>query len=188
METVTLTSSDSVLANTDEVALVESARRDPTAFSALYHRYVTPVYRYLYKWVENPTEAEDLTSQVFTEVLEGLAHYQERGNFVAWLFTIARRKAIAAMRHHHPAFQLDEADEVPGPAEDPLERVIQREQIEQMTVLIARLNDDQRELLRLRFTAGLGYAEIGAVLGHSPAATKMAVYRLLRKMNKKWKE
>lgn len=188
METVTLASSDIVTNKEDEVALVEAARHDPAAFSQLYHRYVTPVYRYLYKWVENPSEAEDLTSQVFTEVLEGLAHYQERGNFIAWLFTITRRKVIAARRHYRPAFQLNEADDVPGPAEDPLERVIQREQIEQMAALIARLNDDQRELLRLRFTAGLGYAEIGVILGRSQAATKMAVYRLLQQMNKKWKE
>jgi RNA polymerase sigma-70 factor (ECF subfamily) len=188
MGTVSLESSDIVSKSKDEVALIEAARHDPIAFSRLYHRYVIPVYRYLYKWVENPTEAEDLTSQIFTEVLEGLARYQERGNFIAWLFTIARRKAIAALRHQRPTLQLEEVDEVPGPAEDPLERVIQSEQHEQMTGLIATLSDDQRELLRLRFTAGLGYPEIGAILGRSPAATKMAVYRLLHKMNKKWKE
>jgi RNA polymerase sigma-70 factor (ECF subfamily) len=185
---VTLASTDVALNKEDEAALVEAARHNPAAFSKLYHRYVTPVYRYLYKWVENPAEAEDLTSQVFTEVLEGLAHYQERGNFIAWLFTIARRKAIAAMRHQRPTIQLDEVDEIPGPAEDPLERVIQNEQDEKMVTLIAGLSDDQRELLRLRFTAGLGYAEIGAILGRSPAATKMAVYRLLHKMNEKWDE
>jgi RNA polymerase sigma-70 factor (ECF subfamily) len=188
METVTLASSNVALSKDDETALVEAARHDPAAFSKLYHRYLTPVYRYLYKWVENPAEAEDLTSQVFTEVLEGLAHYQERGSFIAWLFTIARHKAIAARRHQRPAIQLDEVDEIPGDAEDPLERAIQNEQVEQMGVLIARLNDNQRELLRLRFTAGLGYAEIGAILGRSPAAAKMTVYRLLHQMNKRWKE
>jgi hypothetical protein len=41
--------------------LLEAARRDPGAFSILYRRYVTPVYRYLYKWVGNSIEAEDLT-------------------------------------------------------------------------------------------------------------------------------
>jgi RNA polymerase sigma-70 factor (ECF subfamily) len=188
METVKLASSDIVSNIEDEVALVEAARHDPAAFSRLYHRYVIPVYRYLYKGVENPTEAEDLTSQVFTEVLEGLTHYQERGNFIAWLFTIARRKAIAASRHQRPTLQLDEVEELPGPLEDPLEQAIQSEQNEQMLALIATLRNDQRELLRLRFTVGLSYAAISAILGRSQAATKMAVYRLLHKMNKKWKE
>lgn len=167
--------------------MVKVAQSDPAVFSRLYRRYVTPVYRYLYKWVGNPAEAEDLTSQVFTEVLEKLVDYREQGNFAAWLFTIARRKAIAAYRQR-PNLPLDEDDQVPEPAEDPLEWVIQGEQLKQMAALFAGLDEDQRELLRLRFTADLEYAEIGALLGRSEAAVKMAVYRLLSKMNEKWEE
>jgi RNA polymerase sigma factor (sigma-70 family) len=128
----------------------------------LYRRYVTPVYRYLYKWTGSPTEAEDLTSQVFMEALEGLARYRAQGNFAAWLFTIARRKAIAAYRRRRPHLPLDAAEQVPGLAGDPLERVVQGEQMERMTALFAGLGEEQRELLRLRFSAGLGYAKIAA--------------------------
>ena len=113
METITLARSEADPTIDDEASLVEAARRDPAAFSRLYRRYVTPVYRYLYKWVGTSAEAEDLTSQVFTEALEGLAGYRERGNFAAWLFTIARRKAIAAYRRQHPTLPLDEAEQVP---------------------------------------------------------------------------
>lgn len=174
--------------NIDEAAQVEAARRDPASFSTLYRRYVTPIYRYLYKWSGNQTEAEDLTSQVFIEALEGLSRYREQGNFSAWLFTIARRKAIAAHRRRRPTLPLDEAEEVPGSAADPLEQVLQDEQLKQMAALFAGLDEDQRELLRLRFSAGLGYAEIGAVLGRSEAAVKMALYRLLRQMSEEWEE
>jgi RNA polymerase sigma-70 factor (ECF subfamily) len=186
MENVTLARSETDLASEDETALVEAARSDPAAFSVLYRRYVTPVYRYLYQWTGSPAEAEDLTSQVFMEALEGLARFRAQGNFAAWLFTIARRKAIAAYRRQRPHLPLDAAEQVPGPTEDPLERVVQGEQMERMAALFAGLDEEQRELLRLRFSAGLGYAEIGALLGRSQAAVKMAVYRLLRRMNEKW--
>jgi RNA polymerase sigma-70 factor (ECF subfamily) len=172
----------------NEASLVESARRDPAAFSELYRRYVTPVYRYLYKWLGNAKDAEDLTSQVFMEALEGLVRYQERGSFAAWLFTIARRKAIQTFRRQHPTLSLDEAENLNNPAEDPLEQLVQDENIERMAAVFAGLDEDQRELLRLRFTAGLSYAEIGAVLGRSEAAVKMAINRLLRRMHKKWEE
>ena len=188
METVTLAKDEADLAFEDEAALVKAARCDPAAFTALYRRYVTPVYRYLYKWVGGPAEAEDLTSQVFTEVLESLAHYQERGNFAAWLFTIARRKAIAAYRRQRPDLPLEKAEEIPGSNEDPLEHVVQGERQERMAALFAVLNEDQRELLRLRFTAGLGYAEISALLGRGEAAVKTAIYRLLHQMYNKWEE
>ena len=188
METITLARSETDPTIEDETVLIEAARNDPAVFSGLYRRYVTPVYRYLFKWVGNPAEAEDLTSQVFAEALEGLAHYREHGKFAAWLFTIARRKVIAAYRRQRPTLPLDEAERVPGSAEDPLERAIQGEQLERMAVLFATLSEDQRELLRLRFTAGLGYTEIGVLLGRSEAAVKMAIYRLLRQMNEKWEE
>ena len=71
METVSLVKDETAK---DDTVLVEAARCDPAAFTTLYRRYVTPVYRYLYKWVGSPAEAEDLTSHVFTEMLEGLAH------------------------------------------------------------------------------------------------------------------
>ncbi|GAB4580098.1 MAG: hypothetical protein Fur0022_28370 [Anaerolineales bacterium] len=78
----------------EEVLLVDAARQNPEAFDALYCRYLTPVYRYLYSRVQNRADAEDLTTQVFIEALEGLARYRDRGTFPAWLFTIARRRAI----------------------------------------------------------------------------------------------
>lgn len=170
----------------EEARLVEAARRDPVAFSLLYRRYVTPVYRYLYKRLGNVKDAEDLTSQVFTEVLEGLAHYRERGSFVAWLFTIARRKAVDAYRHRRPTLSLEEIEDLQEATEDPLEELVREEQREQIAAIFAGLKEDQRELLRLRFTAGLTYVDIGAVLGRSASAVKMAIHRLLRQMYEKW--
>lgn len=186
MESNTLARTEADPAIEDEASLVSAARSDPAALTALYRRYVTPVYRYLYKWLDNANDAEDLTSQVFTEVLEGLADYQEQGSFAALLFTVARRKAIATYRHQHPTLPLEVTGQVPGSAEDPLERVMLGEQMERMAALFAELDEDQRELLRLRFAAGLRYAEIGALLGRSEAAVKMADYRLLRQMHEKW--
>jgi RNA polymerase sigma-70 factor (ECF subfamily) len=170
----------------EEARLVEAARRDPVAFSLLYRRYVTPVYRYLYKRLGNAKDAEDLTSQVFTEALEGLAHYRERGNFVAWLFTIARRKAVDAYRRRRPTLSLEDVEELHGSSEDPLEQLVQEEELERIAALFVELEEDQRELLRLRFSAGLTYADIGAVLGRSASAVKMAIHRLLRQLYEKW--
>ena len=171
-----------------DAALVEAARHDPAAFTLLHRRFMVPVYRYLYKWVGNSAEAEDITSQVFIEVLESLVHYHERGKFAAWLFTIARRKAIAAHKRRRPNLSLDELEDLPTRTEEPFERVIQSEQRERIAAIFASLNEDQRELLRLRFTAGLRYADIGVVLGRSEASVKMAIHRILRQMYEKWSE
>jgi len=114
METITLARTEAEPTIEEEASLVEAARHDTAAFSRLYRRYVTPVYRYLYKWVGNPAEAEDLTSQVFTEALEGLARYRERGNFAAWLFTIARRRLVDFYRQRPCASLGDPPSPEPG--------------------------------------------------------------------------
>jgi RNA polymerase sigma-70 factor (ECF subfamily) len=171
-----------------EARVVEAARNDQAAFTLLYRRYVTPIYRYLYKWTGDQAEAEDLTSQVFLEALQGLDRYREQGSFAAWLFTIARRKAISAYHRQLRSLPIEEAEEIPEPGADPLERAVQDEQRERMAVLFAELEEEQRELLYLRFTAGLNFAEIGALFGRNEAAVKMAIYRLLRLIHARWDE
>ncbi len=87
----------------EEERLVAEARRDRGAFVQLYDRYLTPIYRYLLSRVGNRQDAEDLTSQVFLAALERFGQYQGRGkSFAAWLFTIARNKAIDFFRARHP--------------------------------------------------------------------------------------
>lgn len=174
----------------DETALIAAARHDVAAFALLYRRYVTPIYRYLFSRTGNEADAQDLTAQVFLEALEGLPRYRERGSFAAWLFTIARRRATDQYRRRSP-LPLDDAPDfgdVPDSCNDndPLSHVIEHEALDRLKDLIVQLDDDQRDLLRLRFAAGLTFGQIGIILGRSEAAVKMAVHRLLDQLRAKW--
>lgn len=168
----------------DEAILVEQAQRAPAAFSVLYHRYLTPVYRYLYRRLGNPHDAEDLTAQVFTEALENLlAHrYSERGKFAAWLFSIARRKLTDFHRQRIP---LPLEDQLVHDS-DLLDAIETGDDHSQITRLLAMLDDHKQELLRLRFAAGLSFAVIATLEGRSEAAVKMAIYRALDWLRNQW--
>lgn len=171
-----------------DAELVAAARRDPKAFAVLYRRYITPVYRYVYHRVNRSQEAEDLTSQVFTAVLESLDRYREQGDFPAWLFTIARRTVIAYYRRQDPQVALEEVYPDPSQEDDPLDGLVRDERLAQLGGLLSELDEEQRELLNLRFSAGLTYKQIAQVLGNSEAAVKMAVHRLLRQLENDWEE
>jgi RNA polymerase sigma-70 factor (ECF subfamily) len=171
-----------------DASLMKAARRDPAAFTPLYRRYVTPIYRYLYSRLGNVADAEDLTAQVFTEALEGLHHYRERGNFAGWLFTIARHKVTDHYRRQRPNLPLNEALDSPADSADPLTHVVQEEALRRLVVLVTQLSEEQQELLRLRFAGGLTYGEIGRIVGRSEAAIKMAVHRLLRRLEARWED
>jgi RNA polymerase sigma-70 factor (ECF subfamily) len=168
----------------DEAALIESARREPDAFAALYQRYLARVYRYLYLRLGSQHDAEDLTSQIFIETLIGLKQnqYKENGCFPAWLFTIVRRRLVDFQRQRVPA-PLDE-----HPSADPnlLDVIQESEDVERLSHLISQMGSVKQELLRLRFTAKLSFAEIAALENQSEAAVKMAVYRSIQWLREHW--
>ena len=172
----------------DDAVLVRAARRDPAAFAVLYRRYVTSIYRYLYSRVGNSADAEDLTAQTFVAGLEGLPGYHERGSFAAWLFTIAHNKAADHHRQRHPHLPLDEALDSPGHGEDPMTTMMRKETLQRLSALVAGLEEDKQELLRLRFAGSLTYAQIAQVVGSSEGAVKMAVHRLLNRLEAGWEE
>ncbi len=156
---------------------------NPAAFGELYRKYLTPVYRYLYLRVGgSAADAEDLTSQVFLDALEGLPHYRHQGHFAAWLFSIARRKA--ADHYRRPgADLLQEDDASPASTEsDLLAQIIHQEELQDLARLIGSLSEEERELLRLRFAARLGFDEIALLLNRKTSAVKMSLYRLLERM------
>lgn len=169
-----------------DASLAQKALGNPAALAVLYRRYVGPVHRYLYSRVQNTADADDLTAEVFTEVLKALPRYRERGQFAAWLFTIARRKAVGYTRRLRPQVPLDDTILFTAAPADPLAETIRQENLSSLAAVLARLDEDQRELLRLRYAAGLTYGQIGALLGRSEAAIKMAVRRLIQRLECEW--
>jgi RNA polymerase sigma-70 factor (ECF subfamily) len=157
---------------------------DPDAFVELYRQRLPAVYRYIYRRVGHAAEAEDLTSQTFTEAFDAVGRnvFHPGGNFPAFLFTIARRRTADFYRQR-PEVPLDElSDPEPGL----LATLEAREDIRRLQTLLAQLNEEKRELLRLRFAAGLGFAEIALLEGKSEAAVKMSLYRSLDWLGEHW--
>jgi RNA polymerase sigma-70 factor (ECF subfamily) len=172
----------------DDAALVRAAKRDRSAFAALYRRYVDRIYRYAYSRVGRKADAEDLTARIFTEALEGLEGYRERGTFSAWLFTIAHRRVVDHHRQKRPTRPLDEALDTMGEGPNPLAEVVREERLEHLSRLVEGLDEEKQELLRLRFAGELTYREIGEIVGRSEGAVKMAVHRLLRRLEEAWED
>jgi RNA polymerase sigma-70 factor (ECF subfamily) len=165
----------------DEAELIRAAQANPGRFRPLYLQWVTPVYKYLFSRLRDPHEAEDLTSQVFLTACEKLPRYDHRGRFAAWLFTIARNKARDYFRTAGRNAPLDEG-EVNGSDPDLLAHAIRSDEIRRLDQIIRALPEPDLDLVRLRFTAGLTYGDIGALLGKSNEAVRKQLERLLARM------
>jgi RNA polymerase sigma-70 factor (ECF subfamily) len=167
----------------DSTLAQRSRTGDADAFAELYRRYLTPVYRFIFRRVGGDVgAAEDLTSQVFLEAFDGLSSYHERGRFVAWLFTITRRRLADRYRKS----EMDSLEDVHESFLGISDGSEQHENVARLKQLLATLDEEERELLRLRFSAELGFADIAAVLGRREAAVKMAIYRVLDRLRMQW--
>lgn len=154
---------------------------DESALAQIYDAYAKPIYRYHYSRVGNAADAEDLTSQTFMAVLESLPRYQHRGRFTAWMFQIARNKAMDHFRGNHNESDVTEfvADTAQAEA---LETVVRNESRAKLKALMRLLSEDEKELLRLRFTAELSFVQIGQLLGRSEDAVRKSIRRILDRL------
>jgi len=164
----------------DEVALVDAARADPQAFSALYERYLGPVYRYCFVRLGDRAASEDATGETFVKALAALPNYRG-GLFAAWLFRIAHNVVVDAQRRRQPTAPLESAGEPADHDPTPEDIAVSHDVATALRASLARLSDDQRAVIELQL-ADWSQREIAATLGKSPAAVKMLRLRALGRL------
>jgi len=168
--------------NLEDLLILDAMKGDPPALAAVYDFYARRIQRYFYSRVENTEDAEDLTAQTFMSVIEALPHYQHRGYFTAWIFQIARSKAMDFFRRNHSKVQV-EANVNTEVLDETLEKVIRDQAVETLRLHIQSLNEDERELLRLRFVVDLSYVEIAELFGRKEDAVRKSVNRILERLH-----
>jgi len=170
------------------IALVELARKgDTDAFGLLYDHYHTAVYRFLYYRTRSTTLAEDLTSETFFRALRSMTGFRWQGkDFGAWLMTIARNLATDHFKAGRTRLELATEDmgQHDDATEGPEAAVLASLTNEVLLQALAKLPDEQRDCVVMRFLQGLSIAETAAVLGRSDGAVKQLQLRGVRNLAK----
>lgn len=166
----------------DEIALIQAAKANPKNFAALYRHYLPQVYRYLRVRVKREEDVEDLTQQIFLKAFDSFSRYQEgKAPFAAWLFSIASHTVTDALRRQRTLVPLDGIPEglLPFAQDDPEALMLQQERVERLRNILRTLDTEKRELIALRFAAGLNATEIAAITGKRTEAVRKQLSRLL---------
>jgi RNA polymerase sigma-70 factor (ECF subfamily) len=159
--------------------LAKLAAQDADAFATLYRRHLQRVYSYLLSRTGNIQDAQDLTAQTFMAAMENITNYEPRGLFVGWLMSIAKRKLIDHWRCQQPIISIEAADTQTDGKQIPDDIVRERLQMQEITVVLSKLNPERAEVLTLRFFGELKIREVAAVMGKSEGAVKMLLARAL---------
>jgi RNA polymerase sigma-70 factor (ECF subfamily) len=161
--------------------LVRAAQRgDPEAFGRIFDHYHVSVHRYVASRVGRPSDAEDLTQQIFVKALEALPRYETRGiPFGGWLFRLARNAVIDFVRTRHDHADLDEALEHPTDEAEPADVAALRHELDAVAAALETLTAEQREAISLRFFAGLSAREAAEAMGKQEGTVRGLQFRAI---------
>lgn len=170
----------------DERDLVRRAQNnDKEAFAAIYEGYFDRVYRYIVLKTGNRTEAEDLTQTVFVKALENISRFQWRGApFAAWLFRIARNQIIDHYRKSGKRASSELPEQLADGADSPQEMAEKQSEIARMVAATRDLTKLQREVINLRFAAGLSIAEAARLMDKNENAVKALQHSAVRALRR----
>lgn len=173
----------------DEDLVLAIRSGDTDAFCALYHRYDKRLFGYIRRYVSQRERAEDLLQEVFVTVLEDRGLDPRQGKVGAWLFTVARNRALNVLRDASRAAKGDRAwhsvegcGDGPG---SPEERVAKGQSLMRADDALQALPNEQREALLLRHLGELSYREIAELMAVPEGTVKSRVHHALRALQQR---
>lgn len=168
-----------------ERLIVDLARAgDEKALSELYLTYFPRVYRYILARTGNSHDAEDLAEEVFMRVLEAIERFQWReAPFSAWLFRIAHNAVISQRRKESARGKSGQlTDTLPVDSAGPEELVENRLALNEVMQAAQKLPEAQRQVIALRFGAGLSVAETAQAMGKGEGNVKVIQHKAITKL------
>lgn len=172
------------------VGLIKQAQTtgDPQAFDGLYLYFADRIFRYLLTRVEDVELAEEMTSQVFLQLIEkiGLYRISPQDNatiFPAWLYRLSHNKMIDILRkmRRNRHVGIENAEHIVEHYST-IDAVEERLDFEHLLSVLQMLNDSQRQVIVLRFLEGYSIAETAVILNKSEGAVKALQHRSLENL------
>ena len=176
VEPVRVMSTDTV--DTDDRALLAriAGARDAAAFERLYHSYRRRLGPFTYRIVRDAAANEEVFNDVMLTVWRKAGTYSGTSKVSTWIFAIAYRQCLKALRNRPDTVGLDGLDE-PGRDESPA-----RERRDLVAVALAQLSPEHRLVIELSYFQGNTYQEIAAIAACPESTVKTRVFYARRKL------
>ena len=175
---------------TDEELIARFQNGDAYAFDLLVKRYKDPLLNFIYRFIGDLVESEDIVQETFYRVYKNKHYYKEVAKFSTWIYTIAGNLAKTELRRRkrrkvfsiHKESPIDKEFELPDLKSDPEKEVntIVTEKIIQKA--ISSLPQKFRQVIVLRDIQGFSYEEISGIIKVPLGTVKSRVNRARLKL------
>ena len=159
---------------------------DAAAFADLYQSFYDRIFRYVRFKTGDTTDAEDLTEEVFLKMLESIGSFKWKGfPFTSWLFRIAHNLVVDHFRKkgRRKVAPLEQAKAVSGASADDVDdRLDVKLSVQQVYKAMGGLTELQKEVISLRFTAGMSLAETAQAMDKKQNAIKALQHAAIKKL------
>ena len=176
-------------ANAEVAILVRMAQEgDTSSFGELYERFFDQIYRYVSFKTGSPSEAEDITGEVFVRMLESIHKFKWQGHpFSSWLFRIAHNLVVDHFRRKGKRNVVSLANttiNVEAVAVDVDSHIDTEMSMDEVRKAMVGLTVLQKEVISLRFAAGLSVAATAEAVGKKETAVKALQHAGLKKLRR----
>ncbi len=168
-----------------ELQQIIAAKADPARFSVLYDKYYKAIFVFTYRRTGDEDLAADITSHVFLKALVNIKKFEYKGlPFSAWLFRIAFNEI-------NMYFRKSNANRVVSLDQGNIREIAQEAELDdtseeraRMMTALKQLEEDDIQLIELRFFEKRSFAEVGIITGITENNAKVRVYRILDRLKK----
>ena len=158
----------------DDELMAQVATGSESALESLITRHRDRLVRMSARLTSDQGHAEDIAQETFIRLVDHAPAYEGRGQFVSWLYTIARRLSLNVIRakQRRPEVALEAAHDRPSYATP--EKALELKEVRRA---LANLPERQRKALWLKAAAGRSYREIAKTLQCTESDVANAIFR-----------
>lgn len=174
-----------ILLSVPETNTLKITQSDAEVFGGLYEQYLPKVFQYISYRVTDKNMAEDLTSAVFEKALTKFKSFNpERASFATWIFTIARNTIIDYYRGRSRELEYQKETQVQMTVQydSPEEEAGRAEEVRKLHACLAKLNNNEKDIITLKFGSEMTNREIAKMLKLSESNVGTILCRAVRKL------
>jgi len=150
----------------------------------LFARHHVRVYRFTLRLVRNEATAEDLISEVFLDIWRQAGKFEGRSAVSTWMLSIARFKALSALRKR-PEQELDDetAERIEDQADDPETALAKKDKGALLRECLTALSAEHREIVDLVYYHEKSVEEVAGIVGIPEATVKTRMFYARKKLS-----
>jgi RNA polymerase sigma-70 factor (ECF subfamily) len=170
---------------TDRQLIARVSGGDRQAFEELYRKYQVRLARFLGNLVRHPQLVEEVLDDTLMVVWERAAGFKGESKLSTWIFAIAYRKAMKALRRHDAPVEDHDAGNRASPDDSPEQAFGRTRLRDLLREAMAELSPEHRTVVELTYFNELGYREIAEIMGCPVDTVKTRMFYARRHLKRR---